>query len=103
MTPSCSPRQAGSKHVFLTLKCQFKILPLFRSGQGQRQIMTQVGQYAHPLKRLHEPSCLAPFTRLFLHPVATYWRKRIVTSFDPGDLLVSPDRQTHPDLHRWGE
>ena len=35
--------------------------------------MTQVGQYAHPLKQLDEPSRLATFARLHLHPVATYW------------------------------
>ena len=69
---------------FLTLKGEFQNLTSgqvwSRSGQGQ--IMTQLGQYAHPLKQLGQPSRLAPFARLYLHPVATYWRKRIVTSFD---------------------
>ena len=46
-----------------------------RLRPGQGQIMTQVGQYAHPLNRLDEPGRLAPFARLYLHPVATYWRK----------------------------
>ena len=47
--------------------------PLVRSGQGQ--IMIRVGQYAHYPKRLDESSRLAPFTRFYLHPVATNWRK----------------------------
>ena len=55
---------------FLTLKGQFQNLT---SGQGQ--IMTQVGQYAYRPKRFDEPSRLAPFARLNLHPVASYWRK----------------------------
>ena len=62
---------------FLTLKDQFDNLTSgqvwSRSGQGQ--IMTQVGQYANFLKRLDEPSRLAPFARLYLHPVATRRRK----------------------------
>ena len=37
--------------------------------------MTQVGQYAHLPKRLEELSRLAPFARLCLRAVATYWRK----------------------------
>ena len=73
--------QAGSKHVLFDLEGQSE--NFLRSGQGQ--MMTQVGQYAHPLKQLDEPSRLAPFARLYLHPVATYWRKiRVVTPFDHG-------------------
>ena len=37
--------------------------------------MTEVGQYAYLLKRLDELSLLAPFARLYLHPVVSYWRK----------------------------
>ena len=37
--------------------------------------MDQAGQYAHTPNRLDEPSRLAAFTRLYLLPVATYWRK----------------------------
>ena len=46
--------------------------------------MTQVGRYAiaHPPKRLDESSRLAPFARLYLHPVATCCEKLIVTSFE---------------------
>ena len=36
--------------------------------------MTQVGQNAYLPKRLDEPSRLAPFARLYLHSVASYWR-----------------------------
>ena len=43
---------------------------LIKSGQGQ--VMTQVGQYAYLSKRLDEPSRLAPFARLYLHPVTSY-------------------------------
>ena len=44
--------------------------------------MAEVGQYAYLSKQVDEPSRLAPFARLYLHPVASYWQKRIVTSFD---------------------
>ena len=72
---------------FLTLS-QFQNLTSgqVKSRSVQDQIMTQVGQYTHTPKRLDEPSRLAPFARLYLHPVATYWRKTVwpqVTSFDP--------------------
>ena len=70
MTRSCLARRAGTKHVLLTLQGQFQNLT---SGQGQ--VMTEVGQYADHPKRLDEPSRLAPFVRLCLHPVASYWRK----------------------------
>ena len=59
---------------FLTLKGQFENLASGQVTLGQCQIVTQVGQYAHRPKRLDEPSCLAPFARLYIHPVATYWR-----------------------------
>ena len=35
--------------------------------------MTQVGQYAHSLKRLDQSSRLTTFARLYLNLVATYW------------------------------
>ena len=62
---------------FLTLKGQVENLTSgqVRSGSGQGQIMTQVGKYAHPLKQLDEQRHLAPFAHLYLHPIATYWRK----------------------------
>ena len=68
----------------LTLKGQFENMTSgqVRSRSGKRYIMIQVCQYAYPMKRLDDPSRLAPFARLYLHPVVTYWRKRIVTSFD---------------------
>ena len=43
------------------------------SGQGQ--VMTEVGQYAHLPSRLDEPGRLAPFARLYLHPVSSYCLK----------------------------
>ena len=67
---------SSSRLVTLTLwpwKVNFKICPQVRSGQGQ--VMTQAGQYAHLPKRLDEPCRLASSARLYLHPVASYWRK----------------------------
>ena len=72
MTPSFSPRRAGSEHVLFDLESSISKSDL-RSGQGQ--VMTQVGQYAYLPRRLDEPSRLARFARLYLHPVASYWRK----------------------------
>ena len=43
--------------------------------QKMQKIMTEVGQYAYLPKRLDEPSRLAPFVRIYLHPIARYWRK----------------------------
>ena len=54
-----------------------------RSGQGQ--VMTEVDQYAYLPKRIDEPSRLALFLRLYLHPVECFWRK---PDFD----LISPPR-----------
>ena len=79
MTPPCSPRRAGSNHVLFDLE---RSIWEYDLESGQDQIGTQLGQHAHPPKRLDEPSCLEPFALLCLHPVATYWRNRIVTSFD---------------------
>ena len=72
MTLSCLPRQAGSKHVLFDIKRTISKSDLM-SGQGH--VMTQVGQFAFLPKRLDEPSILARFARLCLHPVASYWRK----------------------------
>ena len=58
--------------TFRPWSVNFKVSPQVRSGQGQ--VMTQVGQYVYLPKRLNEPSRLAPFARLFLRPVASYWR-----------------------------
>ena len=71
MTPSCFSRQAGSKHVLFDIKMSIAKSDL-RPGQGQ--FMTQEGQFAFLPKRLDEPSILARFARLCLHPVASYWR-----------------------------
>ena len=70
---------------FLTLKGQ---LENFASAQvssrsGPGQIMTQVGQYAHLPNRLDELSRLAPFARLHLHHVVTYWRKTYCDLISP--------------------
>ena len=78
MSPSCLPRRAGSKHLILDLDFflidrNFKLWSKARSGQGQ--VMVQVGQYAHLLKRRDEPSRLAPFACSYLLSVATYQRK----------------------------
>ena len=43
---------------------------------GQDQVMVQIGQHVYFSKWLDEPSRLAPFARLYLHPVASYWRKK---------------------------
>ena len=80
MTPSpCQPRRVGLKHVLFILKSQFRILTSgqVRTKSGQGQIMTQVGQYAYYPKRLDQPSRLALFARIYLHPVATYSRKAV--------------------------
>ena len=104
-TPSCFPRRAGSKHVFLTWKVNLKIWPQVRSGQGQ--VMTQISQYANLPKRIDESSRLAPSACLYLHPVARLISEnRIVTSFELIWSQVTsrtPDRQLHRDYHRWGE
>ena len=81
MTQTYSPRQVCSKHVLFDLEENLTSGQV-RSRSGQGQIMTQIGQYGHPLKRLDEPSRLAPFARHYLHPVVTYWRKMDCTSFD---------------------
>ena len=74
MTPPCWARRAGSEHVFfLPWRVNFKIRPQARSGQGQ--VVTEVGQYAYLSKRFGKPSRLASFARLYLHSVASYWRK----------------------------
>ena len=44
-------------------------------SSDQGHVMTQVGQHAYLPKRLDEPSRLAPFARVYLHLVASYWRK----------------------------
>ena len=62
--------------------------------------MTEVGQYAYLPKRLNEPSRLAPFALLYLHPVASFGEARILTS---GDLPVTPNHLLHLDHHIWGE
>ena len=72
MTPLCLPRQAGSKRAICEIKRSISNSDL-RSAQDQ--VMTQVGQSAYLPKRLDEPSLLALFARLCLHPVASYWRK----------------------------
>ena len=75
MTPSRSPRQACSKHVLLNLKGQFQNLTSCQVKVRSRSDYDPSRSDAHPLKRLDEPSLLAPFACLYLHPVATYWRK----------------------------
>ena len=57
---------------FWPWKVNFKIWPHIRPGQGQ--VMSQVSQYAYQSKRIDEQSRWAPFARLYLHPVASYWR-----------------------------
>ena len=52
----------------------FKIWPQVKSGQGH--VMTQIGQYVYLPKRLDGPSRLSPFLHLYLHPVASYRRKK---------------------------
>ena len=88
MIPSCFPLRAGSKHVFLTWKVSFKVWPQVRSGQSP--VMTQISQYTNLPKLIDESSRLAPFARLYLHPVATYWRKTdcdlIWANLTSGDL-----------------
>ena len=90
---------------FLTLKGQFENLTtdqvMSRSGQGQ--IMTQVGQYAHPMKRLDEPSHLTPFARLSPSCRDVLAKNGLWRHLTSGGLSVTPDRQLHPDLNRWGE
>ena len=61
------------KCIIWPWKVNFKIWSQVRPGQGQ--VMIQVGQYAYLPKHLDEPSRLAPFARLYLHPVTSYWRK----------------------------
>ena len=69
--------------TFFTLKGQFDNLTSgqVRSRSGQVKVMSRSDhdlsrcQYAHHPKRLHEPSRLAQFAGLYLHPVATNWRK----------------------------
>ena len=65
-------------HSYFTLKGQFQNLTSgqVRSRSGQRQVTTGVGQYAYLPRRLDEPSRLAPFARLYLHPVVIYWQKQ---------------------------
>ena len=46
--------------------------------------MTQISQYANLPKWIDELSRLTPFARLYLYPVAAYWRK---TDCD----LISPN------------
>ena len=69
MTPSCLDRRATSKHVLFDLERSISKFGL-RSGQGQ--VMTDAGKYPYLPKRLDEPSRLALFARLYLHPVASY-------------------------------
>ena len=89
ITPSCTIAFASpsrfEKFAFWHWKINFKISPQVSSAQNQ--VMTKVGQYAYLPKQLDEPSRLASFACLYLHHVATYWQKRIVTSFD---LMTSP-------------
>ena len=62
--------------------------------------MTEVGQYVYLPEWIEGPGRLAPFARLYIHSVASYWRK---PDFDLGDLPVIPYYQLHLDRHRWGE
>ena len=58
------------------------------------QVLIQVGQYTHFLKRIDEPSRLAPFMGLYVHPVASYQQKKlIVTSCDPQSSVVPTSSQ----------
>ena len=70
MTPSCWPRRAGSANVLFDRERSMWKSDL-RSGSDHDPL----GQYAHSLKRVDEPSRLTSFARLYPHPVATYWRK----------------------------
>ena len=103
-TPSCSSRWAGSEHVLFDLEGSISKFAL-RSGQSQFRVRSWtrlVSRYAiaHPPKQLDESSRLEPFERLYLYPVATYWRKTYcdficphlthVTS--PWPLIVSSTR-----------
>ena len=78
MTPSYSPRRAGSTDLLFDLERSISKSDQVRSGQGQ--VMIQVGEHAYLPKPLDEPSPLAPFAHLYFHPVATIGEKRIVTS-----------------------
>ena len=69
---------AGSEHALFYLKGQFQNLTTCQV-RSRSSLMTQVGHacvHAHVYlsKRLDEPSSLAPFASLYLHPVASYWR-----------------------------
>ena len=61
---------------FLTLKYQFRVLNSGQVRSGQGQVFTEVDQYAYIPKHLDELSRLALFVHLYLHPVASYWRKK---------------------------
>ena len=76
MTPSCLPRRAGPEYVLFYLKDQSQNLTSGQVRSGQGKVMTQVAQYAKLPMRIDEPSCLAPFARLYLYPVARYWQKK---------------------------
>ena len=100
-TPSCSPRQAGSKHVLFDFeRSNWKFDHRSRSGQGQK--LTQV-KCTCTSKRLDEPSRSAPFARLYLHPVPTNWLKTDCDLIWPQVTSPDPYRQLHPDVHRCGD
>ena len=81
MATSCSARRDGSENASFDSERSISNYDL-RSGQGQ--VMTQVGQHAYLPNRIDEPSRLAPFARLYLHSVTSYWLK---TDCDLCDLI----------------
>ena len=79
-------------YTFWSWKANFKIWPQVRSGQVRARPWPKY-KFNIP-KRLNELNRLAPFARLYLHPVATYWRKTDYDLIRPhltsGDIPVTP-------------
>ena len=93
--------------AFWPQKVNFKIRLQVRS-RSDHDPSRSICALRHPPKLLDEPSRLAPFALLCMHPVATYWGKTgcdlIWSQLTSGDLPVTPDRQLHRiDHHSWGE
>ena len=99
MTTPCLPRQVGSKHVLFNVErfiWKFDLRSrsdhdpsrtICTSSEATRRAKSLGTIYASP-----SPSCRDLLAKNGL------WRH--LTS---GDLPVTPDRQLHPDLHRWGQ
>ena len=72
----CLPRRAGLKYEPFDLETSISKFDLrWNQVRGRSWLMTQIGQYAYLPKFPHKPNRLAPFARLYLHSVASYWRK----------------------------